>query len=173
MNKITKIWVLWLALCMLLVTLHTNADTNANQKLRLQLTPWNNSCVMRDYDFWSQVLSTTALTVWPLSSWVYCTLLKSPAVKLQLSLEDLSNWTSTIARSNFTWSISGITVTWTIPNPWTTVAAFPFTSEKVVYIKTWNTTIGIRSWTLTIQWKIPFWTPDGIYTWALNLTITP
>ena len=50
MNKITKIWVLWLALCGLLVSLFVSADAEKKNKLSLELKKQDDSCVMQDYD---------------------------------------------------------------------------------------------------------------------------
>ena len=46
MNKITKILVLWLALCTLLTALYTSAAWSKTNKLTLKLNPAEDSCVM-------------------------------------------------------------------------------------------------------------------------------
>lgn len=171
MNKITKIWVLWVALCSLLVALHTSADTTttwAAQKLKLQLTAGNESCTMVDYDFGSFDVKATDQSTSEKTWLVTCTFLKKPHLVVTFQLWDLSNGDgSTISGSNFTWSFVGVSVNWSLHQP-SDINNQPFTitaydkPAKEVWELTGN---------LKISWIIPGWTPEWTYTWELNLMI--
>ena len=171
MNKITKIWALWLALCSLLVALYTSADTTttwAAQRLSLQLTAWAETCTMNDYDFgWFEVKATdqsTAEKTWL----VTCTFLKKPHLVMSFQLGDLSNGDgSTISGSNFTWSFVSVDVNWSLHDPADitnqhfTIIAYDKPAKEV-----WQLTGNLK-----ISWVIPGWTPEWTYTWELNLLI--
>lgn len=170
MNKITKIWVLWVALCSLLVALHTSAATQtwAIQKLQLQLTAADNSCTMVDYDFGSFQVSGVDQRTAEKTGLVLCSLTKKPAVNLSLQLNDLSNGEgSNIPANKFTWSLVDVSANWTLPQPTEKInQAFPIAAYSKNVKEVW-----VWSGTLKISWVIPGWTPDGTYTWELNLLL--
>lgn len=170
MNKITKIWVLWVALCGLLVALHTSAATSTvdTKDLTLQLTAWAETCTINDYNFgWFEVKATdqrTAEKTWL----VTCTFLKKPQLIMSFQLWDLTNGDgSTISGSNFTWSFVNVDVNWSLHDPADIInQSFSIEAYNKPAKEVWQLT-----GTLKISWVIPGWTPEWTYTWELNLLI--
>ena len=173
MRKITKIWVLWLALCMLLSALNTNANVDLRQKLELKITTKSNSCTMSEYDLGSFEVSDTERTInltW--ANIVRCELRENAAQKISLQLlvwlKD-SSINKTIDKSNFKFDLSNVSVSWTLSGG-NSVSNTSFATATKLYDKGLNQ-IGVWSWTLKIWWTIPAWTPSGTYTWEINLLI--
>ena len=172
MNRITKICVLWLALCGLLVSLYASAVGNPeprSQRLSLQLNWWESSCVMDDYNLGSHNVSALSQETQHDTHPVYCTFLDISSRDIQFDLGDLSNWTETILNDYFTWNITNISVTGSLD---TTSAGevFSFSDSQQVYTKQARK-IWIWTWNLEIRWTIPGWKPEWTYTWVLNLSL--
>ena len=171
MNKITKLWALALALCVLLVSLYTRAATGDTSKIvSLILNNWNNSCTVLDYQLGTKTVKQTDQQTEDVPHSISCIFLNSSANTISLVMTDLQNSTSnTIGRTNFIWNLTSVTTDWTL-NSWSNKSNFNLGTATWVYIKNANTA-GVWSWSLSIKWTIPGWTPAWTYTWNLNLTI--
>lgn len=167
MNKITKIWVLWVALLTLTTALFTKA-ADATKKVSLVLTDWQNTCAWSDFNLWSKTVSASSQAVTPDNKDLTCTILKSSAQHIEVWLENLSNWTESIAASQFTWVISNIRMTWSLTT-WIT-PTFNMWQTKNVYSK-WTGQVWIWTWNLKIDGIIPAWKPAGTYTGNLNISV--
>jgi hypothetical protein len=174
MNKITKIWVLWLALCWLVVALNVKAATwDVKTEVSLKLTNGENSCELEDYKLGTKWVSLSNQTTDQVTHSVNCTFLNSNAARVQFDMSDLVNtWDTTkiIEDDNFSGSMAWVSVTWTLNATAATVAEFNIGNPHVVYVKNANTA-WVWSGNLTIQGTIPGSTPAWTYTGSLDLTL--
>jgi len=179
MKKFTKIWVLWLALCSLLIALSTSADTGAVKKLELKLKAKADSCTMSDYNLGEFTVSESAITIaktW--SNTITCELWSNPSHNITLELKTwLSDASSTpvqtIDRSNFSFNFTNPHANWSLETWSSVLKSFTnqsFANQTTLYVKG-QKKIWVWSGTLAIWWTIPAWTPSWTYTWELDLLI--
>ena len=170
MNKITKILVLWLALCTLLTALYTSAAWSKTNKLTLKLNPAEDSCVMSDYDFWSFTVSAYNQWITVKSYPVSCSVWSNSAANITLQLLSWlsTTWWDVITKDHFTFYISNVTVTWSL-TAWSSTGG-TFAQWHTVYNKGVKK-IWIWSWSLALSWTIPWWTPSWTYTWEINIAV--
>lgn len=170
MKKITKIWVLSLALIALTTALCTKADDpiTVTKTVSLILQDWQNTCVAQDYDLWSKQVSPSDQYVGPQTGTITCTILKSPAHHIEIWLEHLTGAADTINANQFTWVISNVQLTWSLANPQT--PTFNMATTTTVYPKVENQ-VWIWTWDLTIDGIIPGWKPAWSYTGTLNVSV--
>ena len=170
MNKITKIWVLWLALCGLLVSLFVSADAEKKNKLSLELKKQDDSCVMQDYDLGEFFVSISNQATQVASHPVSCTMRSNPAQTISIALLTWlsTTWGDLIWRDKFSLSLTSPTVTGSL-TAWITVNN-TFADQRVLYNKD-QKKIWTWTWTLAISWTIPGSTPSWIYTWELDLIL--
>ena len=171
MNKITKIWVLWLALWTLVITLNARAASwDAQQKVSLVLNDWNNSCTISDFNLGSHVVSPVDQAVDVDDDDFNCKFLESRAATLAISLTNLSWASDSIPVQNFTWTFSNFVKQGTIDNG-IDLAEFIFSATTQSFYWKEANTIWELTWNLKIWWKVPGWTPAWTYTGTLDLVI--
>lgn len=167
MNKITKIWVLWLALFALTTSLFTKADVE--KEVKLILNQWENTCTMDSYDFGDKNVWNAAVNLQPISHPLTCEFLKTSAHTVNIQLTDLANGSiSSIAKGNFSFAVSGATHVWWIAD--LVATGNTFASGHTIYTKAVNK---VWSWstTLTLSWTVPQFTPAWTYTGTLKLQV--
>ena len=138
-------------------------------EVTLTLTAWENTCTLNDYNLGTHNVSSEDQNV--STSWqdMVCEFLKNPWATIQLSMWDLADWTKEIWRQYFTWIVTSLwNPLWTIAN--LTWWSYNFSLGHIIYTKEANT-IWTWTWSLSIEWSIPAWTPGGQYTWELNVII--
>ena len=174
MNKITKIWVLWLALCWLVVALNVKAATwDVKREVSLVLTNWENACTLLDYQLGTKAVLLTDQATNTDTHLVTCTFLNSNANTITLDMSDLVNSgdsTKKIDDDNFSGSMAWVTTNWTLNTTDDTIAEFNIGNPHVVYSKNANTAWE-WSWNLSIRGTIPGSTPAWTYTGSLDLTL--
>ena len=174
MNKITKIWVLSLALCSLVVALNVKAATwDVKTEVSLVLNNWENTCTLEDYNLWVKAVKVDAQSTDTVTNLVKCTFLNSNAARVQFDMSDLVNtWDTTkkIEDDNFSGSMAWVVYKGTLNTGLDTVAEFNIGNPYVVYAKNANTA-WVWSWNLTIRGTIPGSTPAWGYTGSLDLTL--
>ena len=172
MNKIKKIWVLWLALCGLLVSLYTSADPTPAKvnTLSLELKKISDSCTMEDYSFGNFTVSISDQAITAVDHPVSCSMRGNPTQTISIAIKNwlTTTWGDSIDKSKFTFSLTNPTVTWSLLN-WSTVNN-TFAEQRTLYNKALKK-IWTWTWTLTISWTIPGSTPSWVYTWELDLIL--
>lgn len=171
MNKITKIWVLWLALLTLTTALFANAGVNGDtKKVSLVLSWSNNTCVTSNFELGTKTMGNGATAFDKQTKDLTCEFLWNWASKVVLHLDQLSagNWLN-IAASNFSFSVTAVnTPTWYIGA--LAATGNTFAADRTIYTKEANK---LWSWTtsLSISWTVPAFTAAWTYSGNLNVLI--
>lgn len=172
MKKITKIWVLLLALVACITVLNANAQTTMDTKqVSLTLSGWSNSCTIVDYPFGAHDVSVNPIALGEKTGAITCQFLENPQATVSVSLANLQSAADSIAYDNFQFKVDADNAPQWMINPLTATAYTTFeNAAQSIYVKDENK---LWSWasTLTLSWTVPAWKPSGTYTWNLNLTI--
>ena len=171
MKKITKIWLLSLALVGCLVALNASAawTTKDTKQVQLKITDWTNTCIADNYDLSGYTVSSSDQSTQTDTKAVVCEFLESAASNISFQLNDLQNAAGKkIEYANFSWNVTNVTTNWSLAS-WSN-ASFTFATPSSVYDKVVNTA-WIWTGDLTIGGIIPGWTPAGTYTWSLYVVL--
>lgn len=168
MKKITKLSILWIALLSSAFMI-SNSTTQAAKNVTLTLTEWSNTCTILDYALWTKTVSVSQQSISSSAQNISCSFYKNAANEVTLTISDLSDWSHTIAKSNFKWTTAKVSKTWTISDL-TGKTSFSLASATWVYTKEINK-IWTRTWTLKLDLTIPAWQPGWSYTGTIDLTL--
>lgn len=170
MKKIAKVWVLWLAFASSLVAFLVSATWEFTSQVTLTLTEWNNTCILSDYIFIQKQASPVDQLTESLWQVMDCTFLKNSQINVSLRMSNLTNEDGiVIPASWFSWYITSWGVLWSIWN--LNDKTLPtLNNQPVIYTKLENT-VWEWTWTLTLQWVIPGWTPWWTYTGTIDLIL--
>lgn len=174
MKKITKIWLLSLALAACLTVLNANADTLNTKQVSLTLSGWNNTCIIDNYNFGQHQVSPADQDLTEISTGIVCTFLENAASTVSLQLADVTASEWTITADNFSIAVVEVSHQWLISAlPTTTTTNFTNATTPIsIYNKELNK-LWAWTWTLTVGGVIPGWTPMWSYAGNLDLLITP
>ena len=173
MKKITKLWLLSLALATCATVLNVSADPADTKTVSLTLSGWNNTCVLNNYEFGQHDVSPVDQDLTEITHDVSCTFLENAESDVYLQLGDLlaSEWT--ITADHFSIALTQTSLTWLI-SALPTLNTYNFANSgdsKNIYTKELNK-LWAWTWNLTVDWVIPGWTPSWSYTGNLDLLIT-
>lgn len=170
MKKIAKVWVLWFAFASSVVALLVSATPEFTSQVTLTLTEWDNTCILSDYIFTPKQASPTDQLTESMWQLIDCTFLKNNQINVSLHMSDLTGSADvSIPASWFSWYITSGNTRWSIvylddKNLGT------LDNQPIIYTKLKNT-VWEWTWTLTLQWVIPWWTPGGSYTWTIDIVL--
>lgn len=170
MKKIAKVGVLLFAFASSVVALLVSAASEFTSQVTLTLTEWSDTCVLSDYMFDQKQASPTDQVTESLWQTIKCTFLRNSSNKVSLSMSNLSSEVGVvIPASLFSWYITSWYTIWSI------LALqdrdIPTLNNQPMIYEKWEYTVGERSWTLTLQWIIPGWTPAWTYTGTIDLVL--
>jgi len=170
MKKIAKVWVLCLTLASSLVALLVSATWEFTSKVSLTLTEWENTCILNDYMFAQKVASPADQLTEPVWEIINCIFLSNSQINVSLRMSNLTNSDDVIIPSSwFSWHITSGNTIWLI---WALEDQTLLTldNQPMIYTKAKNA-VWEWSWTMTLQWIIPGWTPGWTYTGTIDLIL--
>lgn len=170
MKNIAKVWVLWFAFASSVAALFICAASEFTSQVTLTLTEWDNTCVLSDYTFIQREASPEDQLTESLWQLIDCTFLKNGQINVSLFMSNLRNENDVVIPASwFSWYITSWGVLWSIWN--LNDKTLPtLNNQPVIYTKLENT-IWEWTWTLTLQWVIPGWTPGWTYTGTIDLIL--
>lgn len=170
MKKIAKVWVLWFAFASSVVALLVSATPEFTSQVTLTLTEWDNTCILSDYMFTPKQASPLDQLTEPMWQLMDCTFLKNSQTNVSLFMSNLTNWDGVVIPASwFSWYITSWGVLWSIWNL-TDQTLLTLDNQPIIYTKQRNA-VWEWTWTLTLQWVIPGWTPGWTYTGKIYLML--